>query len=149
VDGDEIIVPSRPYSDSAETQQKTLSDVLDELCAYYMLCGVSCDEYWNGDYTKFKYYVEAHRLAVEQRNQEMWMQGFYNLDAFSVALAKAFDKHSTAMYFEEPLRITEMNDIEKEKEKERIANKFRDQLMALTKRMDAKHRTDKQGGEKP
>jgi hypothetical protein len=114
-----------------------------------MLCGVSCDEYWNGDYTKFKYYVEAHRLAVEQRNQEMWMQGFYNLDAFSVALAKAFDKHSTAMYFEEPLRITEMNDIEKEKEKERIANKFRDQLMALTKRMDAKHRTDKQGGEKP
>ena len=58
MDGDEIIVPSRHYSDSAETQQKTLSDVLDELCAYYMLCGVSCDEYWNGDYTKFKYYPQ-------------------------------------------------------------------------------------------
>lgn len=142
MDGDALSDTSRPDDSANLKPQKTLSETLDDLCAYYMLCGVPCDEFWDGDYTRFKFYVEAHKMAVEERNREMWLQGLYNLDAFSVALSKALDKHSTAKYLEEPIRVTPMNDIEKKQEAKKIEEKFRAQLMALTRRAEEKHRRE-------
>lgn len=107
-----------------------------------MLMGVSYDEFWNGDYTRLKYYKDLHNLRQEQMNQNAWWQGAYVFEAVSIALENKFSKKGTPakMYPSEPHRITPMNEIEKEKEKEKIVNDFREQLNALTRKFEAKHK---------
>ena len=104
-----------------------------------MALGVPADEYWNGDYTMLKFYVERHRIAVEQRNEELWLQGMYNYEALKVALAQAFDKHSTAKYPEKPHRLTPLTEDEQQAENEKKVEEFRAQLNALGRRFTAKH----------
>lgn len=128
--------------------EKSFSDVLDKLCAYYMALGVSADEFWNGDYTLLKYYVDKHRIAVEQQNEQLWLQGVYFYEAVSVALAQSFSKHANVKYPDKPYRITPLSEEEQELENKRKVEEFRAQLMAAGKRFEAKHKRE-QGGEKP
>lgn len=77
---------------SSISKKQTYSDALDEVCAYYMAIGVSCDEFWHGDYTRLEHYQKAHETKNEMRNQEMWMQGLYIFDAVSIAMSNALRK---------------------------------------------------------
>lgn len=128
--------------------EKSFGEVLDKLCAYYMALGVSADEFWNGDYTMLKYYVDKHRIAVEQQNEQLWLQGVYFYEAVSVALSQAFTKHSQAKYPEKPYRLTPLSEEEQELENKKKVEEFRAQLMAAGRRFEAKHKRE-QGGEKP
>lgn len=116
-------------------------DMLDKLCAYYMAIGVPCDEFWNGDYTRLKYYEETHRIKTELRNQELWLQGFYFYEAVSIAIGNAFRKKGqpASEYPKEPHRITPLSEDEKEAEKKKIVENFRAQLNAMDKKFSAKH----------
>lgn len=111
-----------------------------------MLCGCSADDFWNGDYTLLKNYVRMHELAVEQRNQELWLQGFYVYEAVSVALQNAFSKSGTkkAEYPKEPHRITPLSKTEQEEKNRKTVESFRASLMALDRKFSAKH---KKGGD--
>lgn len=113
-----------------------------------MLCGCPCDEFWNGDYTLLKNYVRQHELAVEQRNQELWLQGFYIYEAFSVVMQNSFSKRGAkkAEYPKEPHRITAQTDFEKEKQKQKQVDDFRNALMALDRRFSKKKQTEQGGG---
>lgn len=121
--------------------------MLDKLCPYYMMIGVSYDEFWNGDYTRLKYYEECHRLEIEKRNQELWLQGLYNYAALTTALANAFAKKGShpKEYLDKPIRITPMNEDEKEQEKKKMVENFRSQLMTLDRRFTEKHSQDAKG----
>ena len=127
---------------------KSFGETLDKLCAYYMALGVSADEFWNGDYTLLKFYAHKHKIAVEQRNEELWLQGVYFYEAISVALANAFSKHSQAKYPDKPYRLTELSEEEQELENKKKVEEFRAQLMALGRHFEAKHQRE-QGGDKP
>lgn len=133
--------------------EQSFGDTLDKLCAYYMALGVSADEFWNGDYTMLKYYVEKHRIAVEQKNEQLWLQGMYFYEALTVALAQAFSKHTNARYPDKPHRLTPMSEEEQELENKKKVEEFRAQLMALGRRFEAKHKReqggDDLGGRKP
>jgi hypothetical protein len=104
----------------------TFSDWADELCAYYMAIGVPCSEYWHGDYTKLQCYVNAHERLIEQRNQELWLQGLYNYKAFKAvidAFSWGLNGSKSAKpdgYIEHPLPITER---EREAEQQRSIQK--------------------------
>ena len=113
-----------------------------------MLCGVPYDEFWDGDYTRLKFYVQEHKLAVEQRNQELWLQGLYFYEGVSTALYNAFlpKGKPPKKYIEKPYRITEMSEADKEIEKQEILDKFRAQLNAMGKRLERKHKAQEQGG---
>ena len=110
-----------------------------------MALGVSADEFWNGDYTMLKYYVEKHRIAVEQQNEKLWLQGMYFYEALSVALAQSFSKHSQAKYPEKPYRLTPLSEEEQELENQKKVEQIRAQLMAAGRRFEAKHKRE-QGG---
>ena len=122
-----------------------------------MMLGVPEKEFWDGDYTRLKYYVRKHNYAVERRNQELWLQGLYFYEAMSVALAHAVDpKHSRNMqYSDKPHRITPLSEDEKELEKKKQVEEFRAALEAMGRRFEAKHareqaereKLEKQGGE--
>ena len=122
-------------SDDEHGVEQSFSDTLDKLCTYYMALGVSYDEFWNGDYTMLKFYVERHKIAVEQKNEELWLQGLYFYEAVCTALSNAFSKGSKAKYPEE-----------KEAENKAKVDEFRAQLMAIGRRLEAKHKRE-QGGE--
>ena len=111
-----------------------------------MAMGVSADEFWNGDYTMLKFYVERHRIAVEQKNEELWLQGVYIYDAICVALANAFGKGQKPRYPDKPYRLTELSEEEKELENQKKVEEFRAQLMTLGRRFEAKHKRE-QGGD--
>lgn len=67
--------------------KKTISEILDEYCAFYLSIGVSCDEFWHGDYTYLKNYVRAYEMKRERETEEMnfsaFLAGYYNNIALS------------------------------------------------------------------
>lgn len=112
--------------------------MLDRACSYYMAIGVSYDDFWNGDYTRLKYELEAYRLKQEERNHELWLQGYYVYEATSVALANAFREKGKppAEYRKEPIRITPQTEEEKEEEAKKTLETFKANLIALTGRLE-------------
>lgn len=95
-----------------------------------MLCGMTPEQYWNGDPYLAVAYRKLHKLRVQQRNEELWLQGLYNLDALSVALNNAFSKKK-AKYMERPLQIFPKTEDEKKREIEETRRKFVARLDAL------------------
>lgn len=123
---------------------QTLSEAIDESCAFYMSIGVPYDEFWNGDYTHFKYYVNKFRVEQERANEHAWLQGLYIYDAVGTALANAFQAKSKppVPYRKEPIQLYDRTEEEKKREQERIARDFRAQIDALGQRLAKKHRKD-------
>lgn len=92
------------------------------------------DEFWYGSIDRLEHYWQKHQFEIEQRNQELWLQGLY----IRSAVASCMDsKHK---YPDKPHRITEMTETEKEIEAKRKVEKLREQLMGIKQRWDAKHK---------
>lgn len=78
-----------------------------------------------------KAYKEMHNLKRKQRNEEMWVNGMYQLTALNVALHNAFDKHKIE-YLKKPLDIFPKSEAEVEAEKRQERQKLIDWLSRLT-----------------
>lgn len=95
-----------------------------------MAIGMSPKEYWEGDPYLVVDYKRAHNLKVEQRNQELWLQGLYIYNAFGTVLANAFAKKGSKKerYLEKPIRITPLTEQEKrvqaEEERKKVIAHF-------------------------
>lgn len=136
--GEEGVTPPEPPS--SETEELWIADWLDELCPYYMFLGVSCDDFWFGDYTKLNYYVQAYDLRKEAKSQEMWLQGLYFFNAISVALSNMhFDgkRHKMNKYMENPIRILPLTKTEKELKAEAERQKVIDFFDSFEKKFKA------------
>lgn len=70
-----------------------------------MSIGMSYDEYWYASSSLTKYYRKADRIRRNQRNEELWLQGYYNMIGFSVVMSRAFSKHSNAEYPKKPIEV--------------------------------------------
>ena len=79
----------------------TLGQFIVDQCPRYMAMGVSCDEYWNGDYTKLPFYRKAYVLKKRDQNYDAWLQGIYILRAIGSVIP-----HSEEAYPPEPLPLT-------------------------------------------
>ena len=109
-----------------------------------MLLGMSYDEYWTCSPKRYRAYRQTHKLKTEQRNQEMWLQGFYVYKAVETALhnqpAFATKPVKPVNYLEEPVPITEEKIKEKQAEQEEQKLKdFPNYLTQLQKRWENKH----------
>lgn len=87
---------------------------------------------------KMKPYIEADRLRLESRNYELWLQGVYFYDAFSIALSNAFaSKGKKPMeYPSKPRKITR----ETPDEKEERAERERQKAIMFFKAMERKYK---------
>ena len=72
-----------------------------------MLYGMTPNEYWNASPLFARAYRQKHKLEIEQKNQELWLQGLYIYDAFSVVIANAFGKKGskTQKYLDKPVEL--------------------------------------------
>jgi hypothetical protein len=96
-----------------------------------MLYGMSYDEFWNGKPELAVWYRKKHRLEIEQRNQELWLQGLYFNNAVSVALNNGFNKKKI-QYIDKPIRLFPETEDEKKAEAEREKD---EELKALKRRV--------------
>lgn len=113
----------------SEVEDTSLTNIFEKLCPIYMSYGMSFDEFWHGEAYLTKFYREAYKLKVKQKDEELWMQGMYIYEALCKVspILHAFSKNGTKPlpYSEKPyLSSIKENktkeDIEQEKENARL-----------------------------
>ncbi|MGM9682055.1 MAG: hypothetical protein ACI3XQ_00500 [Eubacteriales bacterium] len=69
-------------SDEQDNSNETwFADLADNLCPYYMSIGVSCSDYWFGDYTFLPFYEQAYESEIEETEYRAWLFGRYVYEA--------------------------------------------------------------------
>ena len=84
-----------------------------------MYLGMTYDEFWHGDPFLPIAYRKMHVMKQDEKNQELWLQGYYNCIAVSTALQNGFREkgHKAIEYPKELVRIRPLTEAEKEQEK--------------------------------
>jgi len=82
--------------------------------------GVSDDKFWTLNPRKLKPYIKAQELRVKARDEEMWRQGIYFLNALVVGLQTQIHGRK-ADYYEEPLLVKHEKENKVLSEEEKIA----------------------------
>lgn len=98
------------------------------------------EQFWLADPWLCVPYREKHKLYIEQRNEELWLQGLYIHNAFAVALNNAFNK-SKKKYVTKPIEIIEPTEEEKQERIKQTRKKLVERLNALKDEFDKKQRT--------
>lgn len=103
------------------------------MCGYYLAIGMPMDEYWNASPHLVKWYRQAHKLRIEERNQELWLQGLYIYNAFGTVLANAFGKKGSQKhkYIEKPIELYPKSAAESEQEIMKTRNKVVNTLNSM------------------
>lgn len=117
----------------------SMGETFRKLCPEYLHYGMTWDDYWHGDPWMVVYYAQMHRLQIQQRNEELWWQGFYNYVAFSTVLANAFASKGAVpkKYLEKPIDILPKTEEEKAAEEEMELRKTIKRLNMLAKQYNA------------
>lgn len=108
--------------------------------------GMTPTQYWEESPYLAIAYRRAYRLKREAENEQAWLQGLYNFDAFAVCLANAFRKRGqkAANYLERPVDIYPLTEQEK---KRREAEEYAKMQKAMEAMMRKQKRKKKQKGE--
>ena len=115
----------------------TYTEQFYEVFPYYLSIGMTYDQFWNDDASLVIYYRKANELAIERKNQELWLQGMYIYEALCdvAPILHSMAKKGTKAqpYPEQPYTITEaQRKREKEEQERRVAEKgkmFMEMLM--------------------
>lgn len=80
-------------------------------------------------------------MKVEQRNQELWLQGLYNYNAFATVLANAFGKRGGKKhkYLEKPIQLSQKSEAELEQERMKETNRVVNTLNLIAANFAAKN----------
>ena len=123
------------------------TSIFNEQFPYYLLIGMSPEQYWDGDPTLAKHYRKADELRRKRRNEELWLQGMYVYEALCDVspVMNAFAKRGTKPrpYADHPYALTvkdrEDEQILREKQEREKARKYMETKMAeINKRFKSK-----------
>ena len=118
-----------------------MTDTFYEVLPTYMAMGMTPEEFWNGDPYLTVIYRRAWELKKEQKNDEMWWQGFYIYEAIAVVAKNLTRKKGerTVNYPEKPHELTPQTEERKAEKKKQARKEAIDYLNGLKKRLDAKY----------
>lgn len=96
-------------------------ETFEQACPYYMMFGMTYEQYWDGDISAHKAYRKRYLLEDEQRklsqNLSAWLNGLY----VARAIGSAFNGKKSA-YPKEPIKMfTTMEERREEKRLEKEA----------------------------
>lgn len=83
-------------------------EIFDKAFPSYLALGMTYDEFYHKDHTLVISYRKAFELKREERNTEMWLQGFYVYSAISkiAPLLIPFNSHPKAEpYLDKPISL--------------------------------------------
>lgn len=119
----------------------SLEEIFDRLCPYYLMYGMTYDEYWHGDPWAAKAYREAFEEKQKHENLMLWLQGMYVFHGFEVCMANSFSKKGTPpqKYPEKPYDIFPKTEAEKQADAEKNNQQLADMLTQWGKRWNMQH----------
>lgn len=105
-----------------------------------MAMGMSYEQYWDGPPQIATAYRKAYRLKREAENEQAWLQGLYNYDAFAVTLANAFRSKGAKRqnYLEKPIDIFPLTEAEKQRREREEYKKMEAAMKAMVRKQRAK-----------
>ncbi len=121
-----------------------MSEVFEQVCPTYIAYGMSWRQFWFGDPWMAKAYRDAFLLKRKMRNEDLWLQGLYNFNAFQATIATAFGKKRES-YIEKPLDVFPKTKAEKEREKAETRSKLIQFLNAMIRADRSNKGVDKDG----
>lgn len=109
----------------------------------YLAMGMTYELFWHGDPDLVKAYRAADRINRRRRNEEMWLEGIYMVEALRATVGNMFAKGANHQYPEEPFPITlEEQQERKEREQrarmERIKAAFTAKALAMNAKIGGK-----------
>ena len=100
--------------------KKTYRELFINEFPYYLVCGMTESQYWDGDSTLTIYYRKKDQIERDRENEKLWLQGLYIYDAIQrlAPILRPFTKNTTPeSYVEKPYPMT-VKDIQKNKDEE-------------------------------
>ena len=120
------------------------SEIFRKYEPLYLSWGMTRAEYWNDDCDLARVYRKKHQYEMEQRNHELWLQGFYIYEAMLCVspVFHDFAKNPKPLpYREEPFPITPKAQEEVKETKEETARELqKDHLVAWMQKVNKKMR---------
>lgn len=108
------------------------------------------EDYWERSPRLVKFYRQAEKINIENRNTFEWLQGKYFFDALCVALSNFSSglagKTSKAKYPDKPQRITPLTEEEERAEKEKKLEAYKAELLAWQTAFNARHKESNKHG---
>lgn len=110
-----------------------LTRIFEQECPYYMLYGMSYDEYWYDDCFKVKFYREKYKIERKEKDSNMWKQGMYIYEALCdvAPILHAFSKQGTKPlpYRDKPF-LEELDEKSNQTEEEKEIQQKNDEMIA-------------------
>lgn len=137
--------------ENGEKQLVSLTQVFNEQFPYYLVMGMSSEEFWHGRFDLVIGYRKAYELKKEIKDNELWLQGLYFYEALLDAspILQAFAKKGTKPrpYPSKPYGVGKAKEKEKEEkdvEKERLRAQLH--FRNLTRLLEKKFGGTKENG---
>lgn len=109
--------------DSQELAPVSFTSVFEEHLPFYLMAGMTPEQFWEGDCTLVIAYRKAWELRLRKENRDMWLQGLYFYEALCDVspVLHAFAKRGTKprQYMSEPIAITKAEAEERREREER------------------------------
>lgn len=102
--------------------------------------GMSYEQFWDEPPQIATAYRKAYKLRREAENEQAWLQGLYNYDAFAVVLANAFRSKGAKRqtYMEKPIDIFPLTEAEKQRREREEYAKMETAMKAMVRKQKAK-----------
>lgn len=110
------------FEEKSKVEYASLTTFFEKACPIYMSYGMSYNDFWYGAAGMVAFYKEAHRLKLQQQDENNWMIGMYVYEAIldCSPILHAFSKRGTKPlpYAEKPYLMDKLNSPEKTKQQE-------------------------------
>lgn len=131
MDGELTAIPSSTVgkvgdSDSNTTIPNTYRDIFDKALPSYLAMGMTYDEFYKKDHTLVISYREAYKRRQEEKNTDMWLQGYYVYEAVArvAPLLIPFNQHPKAeAYLDKPIPLFDKGESIEEAQAKAVADK--------------------------
>lgn len=107
--------------------------------------GMTESQFWDEDPRLAKFYSQAYKLKRKIENEQAWLEGLYNLDAFAVVLANAFSKRGAKQekYLERPIDMFPLTEEERQLRLQEENKRMTDALKAMQRSQRTKKKPKK------
>ena len=131
MDGELTAIPSSTVgnvggSDSDTSTPDRYRDIFDKALPSYLAMGMTYDEFYKKDHTLVISYREAYKRRQEEKNTDMWLQGYYVYEAVArvAPLLIPFNQHPKAeAYLDKPIPLFDKGESIEEAQAKAVADK--------------------------
>lgn len=118
---------------------KSFTEYFEEMFPAYLAMGMTWSQFWIDEPKLAIAYREAEMIRKRRKNEELWLEGIYMVEALSSTVGNMFSKGQKHQYPAEPLPITAAEQQERrEREEKARMERMKAAFIAKSLRMNTK-----------